>query len=114
MKIISPKIHGIIDYLVVLFLFISPTVFNMAHSVAVFTYALGAIHLVLTLLTNFSAGLVKLIPLPLHGLIELVVGIALVALAFTWLKDDETAKLFYTGFGAAVLAVFFLSDYKAA
>lgn len=112
MKIISPGIHGIIDYLVVLFLWISPTVFGMDHTIAVYTYALGTVHLILTLFTNYSAGVFKIIPLPLHGLIELLVGIVLVIIAYTLLRNDEVAKTFYAAFGVAVLAVFLLSDYR--
>jgi hypothetical protein len=63
MRFISPKIHGVIDYLVVLFLLLSPTIFGFDGLIAVFTYALGAVHLILTLLTNFDAGLFKIIPL---------------------------------------------------
>ncbi|MFD2144584.1 hypothetical protein [Mucilaginibacter antarcticus] len=112
MKILTPKNHGIIDYLVVLFLLASPMLFGMSHTIALFTYGLGLVHLALTLLTDFSVGVVKLIPLPIHGFIELAVGIILIALAYTLFKDDELGKLFYTGFGTAVLAVFLITDYN--
>jgi len=82
MKFISPKIHGIIDYLVVVFLLASPTIFGFTGLLATFTYALGGVHLLLTILTAYSAGLIKVIPLALHGLIEFVVGVVLIVLAF--------------------------------
>jgi hypothetical protein len=106
MKVISPKLHGIIDYLVVLFLFASPTLFTMSADIATYTYILCVTHLLLTILTNYSYGIFKLIPLQLHGLIELVVGVALVVIAFTVLKYDERASRFYEWFGLAVLVVF--------
>jgi drug/metabolite transporter (DMT)-like permease len=112
MKVISPKLHGIIDYLVVLFLFASPTMFTMTEDIATYTYILGTVHLLLTILTNYSYGIFRLIPLQLHGLIELVVGAALVILAFTVLKYDERASQFYEWFGIAVLVVFAFSDYN--
>jgi len=112
MKFISPKIHGIIDYLVVVFLLASPTLFGFTGLLSCFTYALGGVHLALTLLTDFSGGLFKIIPLPIHGLIELVVGIALIVIAYTLFKDIAAGKLFYTVFGAAVLLVFVVTDYK--
>ena len=56
--------------------------------------------------------LLKVIPLPLHGLIEFVVGVALIVIAFTILKNDVVGKSFYTYFGAAVLFVFLFTDYK--
>ena len=112
MKIISPNLHGIIDYLVVLFLLASPNIFGFAGLLAIFTYVLGAVHLVLTILTNSDSGLFKIIPFPLHGQIEFVVGIVLIVLAFTLFNDNNAGKLFYTAFGAAVLLVWLITDYK--
>ena len=112
MKFISPKIHGIIDFLVVLFLLASPMLFGLNGFVAIFTYALALVHLLLTLLTDFNAGLFKVIPLPLHGIIELIVGIVLIVLGFTLFKDTATGKIFYIAFGAAVLLTWLFTDYK--
>jgi hypothetical protein len=112
MKIISPKIHGIIDYLVVIFLLASPTLFGFTGFIATFTYALAGIHLLLTILTNYNAGLLKIIPLPLHGLVELIVGIVLIILAYKIFSDTQTGKIFYACFGLAVLLVWLLSDYN--
>ena len=112
MKIISPKLHGIIDYLVVVFLLASPILFGLSHEIGLYTYALAVVHLLLTILTDFNAGLLKVIPLPIHGFIELIVGVALIIIAFTLLKNDMAAHMFYAGFGIAVLAVYLLSDYR--
>jgi len=111
MKFISPKIHGIIDYLVVVFLLASPTIFGFTGLLATFTYALGGVHLLLTILTAYSAGLIKVIPLALHGLIEFVVGVVLIVLAYTLFKDDVAGKLFYIVFGTVVLLTWLVTDY---
>jgi hypothetical protein len=86
--------------------------FGMTGNLAICTYALGIVHFVLTILTNFSGGALKIIPLPVHGFIELVVGIALIAIASTILKNDPLGKTFYMGFGIAVLVVFLFTNYK--
>jgi hypothetical protein len=112
MKFISPKVHGIIDFLVVFFLVASPLLFGMNGFVARFTYALALVHLLLTLLTDFSAGLFRVITLRLHGIIELIVGVALIVLGFTLFKDTGTGKIFYIAFGAAVLLTWLFTDYK--
>ena len=112
MKLISPKLHGIIDYLVVAFLLASPLGFGFTGLLAIFTYILGVIHLALTLLTDFSCGVIKLIPLSFHGMIELIVGVVLIILAFTLFKDEATGKIFYAIFGAAVVLVWLLTDYR--
>jgi hypothetical protein len=113
MKFISPRIHGVIDYLVVLFLIASPMFFRFDSFVALFTYALAVVHLVLTLLTDFNAGLFKVISFPLHGIIEFIVGIALIVLSFTLFKDAPIGKVFYLYFGIAVLLTWLFTDYKA-
>jgi hypothetical protein len=90
----------------------SPTIFGFTGLLAQFTYALGAVHLILTVLTNFGAGLFKVIPFQLHGVIELIVGVALIILGFTLFSDTMTGHIFYVAFGAAVLAVWLFTDYK--
>jgi hypothetical protein len=112
MKFISPHIHGFIDYLVVLFLIASPMFFRFDSFVALFTYALAVVHLMLTLLTDFNAGLFKVISFPMHGAIECIVGIALIILAFTLFKNTGVGKTFYICFGAAVLLTWLFTNYK--
>lgn len=113
MKFISPKLHGVIDLLVVVFLLASPTIFNFTGLLATFTYALAGVHLVLTLLTDFGMGVIKVIPLQVHGAIELIVGVVLIVLAYTLFNDPaQIGKLYYTAFGAAVLLTWLFSDYK--
>lgn len=113
MKITS-KIHGIIDYLVVLFLLLSPTLFGLPHFTALFTYVLGAIHLILTVSTNFELGIVKVIPFKIHGMIELIVAISLLGCAF-YLGNLEgvVAKNYYIGFSIAVFLTWALTDYNS-
>ncbi|MGH8471003.1 MAG: hypothetical protein ACREVJ_00745 [Gammaproteobacteria bacterium] len=56
MEILGPRVHGYLAFSVV----------------ATVSYALAAIHLVLTLLTAFPSGVVKAIPFTVHGALELV------------------------------------------
>ncbi len=87
MKIISSKAHGLLDYATALFLFTAPTIFNMEGTVCTVTYVLASVHLALTALTAFEVGLIKLIPFRIHGLIEIVVAVALAGLAL-WFKSQ--------------------------
>lgn len=115
MKILNARIHGIIDYLVVIFLLAAPTLFNLPATTALFTYILGGIHLTLTLLTKTDLGLIKVIPFPIHGWIELVVAIALVGVAFfLGSLEGALAQNFYLAFAGAVFLVWLLTDYKSA
>jgi hypothetical protein len=110
---LNSKIHGIIDYGVVLFLWISPSLFSLPQTTAMVTYILGGIHLTLTLLTNFEMGVIRVIPLKIHGWIELIVAISLVGVAF-YLGNLEgnLARNYYFGFSVAVFGTWLLTDYK--
>jgi hypothetical protein len=113
MKFISPKIHGLIDYLSVVFLIVSPTVVGFTGLVALFTYGLAIVHFLLTVFTNFPLGIVKLIPVTIHASIELLVGVALIVLAYTLFANNaEGSKLYYVIFGTVILLTWLVTDYK--
>ncbi len=109
---INSKIHGVIDYLVVIFLWLSPSIFNLPEITGIFTYALGGIHLTLTVLTKYELGIIKIIPLKIHGWIELIVSIALIGVAF-YLGSEEgnLARNFYLAFALAVFLTWVITDY---
>ena len=114
MKIISSKVHGILDYVTVIFLALSPTLFHMEGNLKNFTYGLAAVHLLLTVLTRFEFGLIKLIPFKIHGLIELIVAVALAAVAFWFYSDNNILGFyFYIWLCIIILAVFLLTDFSS-
>lgn len=109
---INSKVHGILDYLVVLFLWLSPTLFALTSTATVFCYGLGVVHLALTLCTHYELGVVKFIPLKIHGAIELMVSVILLPLAFYLGSiEGELARNYFIGFAIAVFIVWVLSDY---
>ncbi|MBD1393847.1 hypothetical protein [Mucilaginibacter glaciei] len=112
MKIITPAMHGILDYLLVVFLWASPTLFVIPNEIAGYVYALGFIHLLLTATTDYTSGIFKFISFKIHGYIELAVGAGLVILAFTYFAYDERDKPFILGLGVAILIIFIFSDYN--
>lgn len=106
--------HGIIDYVVVLFLFMAPSVFHLPHKTMLFTYGLGVIHLVLTISTNFEVGLLKMISFKVHGNIELVVSLALVGVGFyLGSMEGQGSQNFYFFFAAALFIVWLITDYNS-
>ena len=115
MKILNSKIHGILDYAVVVAFAVAPAVVGLAGLPATISYALAAIHLLLTLVTAFPLGVAKIVPLRVHGAIEFVVSLALVALP--WLlnfSSDATARVFYVVAGILIFAVWLITDYRGA
>ena len=114
MKIISSKAHGILDYAVVVFLLAAPTLFQMEGTLCTFTYVLAGVHFALTALTVFEVGLLKIIPFKVHGLIELVVSIALAGVAL-WFRnnDNDLGFYFYLGLAIVILIVYLLTDFTS-
>jgi len=114
MKKLSPRVHSILDYFTVLFLLLSPSLFDMQTPGSVFTYVLAIVHLVLTLLTDFPAGVFKVVPLKIHGLIEIIVSIALIAVA-VWFRSsgDNVSFYYYLIFAVILFIVWATSEYKS-
>ena len=114
MKKLSPKIHGALDYITVLFLLLSPSLIDMQTLGAEFTYILAIVHLILTLLTDFPAGVFKIIPLKIHGLIEIIVSIALIGIA-VWFRSigDNVSFYYYLIFAVILFIVWATSEYKS-
>jgi hypothetical protein len=116
MKIITPKLHGIIDYVSVIGLALAPTLFGLQGIAATLAYALSGIHLLMTVLTAFPAGLVKVVPLKLHGMVEILVGVSLAALPWALASTIDlgaNGRMFYSVFGLVLIAVWFTTDYGA-
>jgi hypothetical protein len=113
MKKITPGVHGILDYLTVLSLLISPSLFEMQVRGLRFTYVLASVHLVLTLFTDFKAGPFKLIPFKIHGLIEIIVSISLIGIAI-WFRasGDNVSFYYYLIFSVVLFIVWAASEYK--
>lgn len=110
---IKSRLHGTIDYLVVIFLLVAPRIFHLENTTALYTYILAGIHFTLSICTNYEYGLVRFIPFKIHGQVELGVSIALVGLGF-YLGglDGDASKNFYICFAIAVFVVWALTDYK--
>ena len=113
-KPITPHLHGVLDYVVVVLFLLAPTLFGFGGTAALLAYALAGVHLLMTVLTDFPLGFVgRVIPFRVHGTVELVVGAALAVLP--WLLTDVfgEAALFFSAAGVAILLVWLLTDYRA-
>ncbi|MCA8831831.1 SPW repeat domain-containing protein [Hymenobacter pini] len=115
MKVLSPAAHGILDYLTVAFFAMAPSLFDLHGTYATVCYVLAAGYLVITLLTNFPLGLMRVIPFPVHGKLELVSGLVLLAspFLFGFADDNMTARNLFMGAGVVFLIVYFLTDWRA-
>lgn len=115
MNILTSKSHGVLDYIFSAFLLASPALFHMEGSVSNITYALGVAHLLITILTRFEVGIIKLIPFRIHGLIEIAVALLLVGLAF-WFNSQQNdfGFYYYLAIAGIIMVVFVITDFKTA
>ncbi|MGR9100937.1 MAG: hypothetical protein ACU826_10255 [Gammaproteobacteria bacterium] len=111
MKIISPTLHGYLDYTTVALFFLAPSFFGLSGMAGGIAYALAVIHLALTVVTDFPLGVYKIISFPIHGWVERVVGPVLVLLPFA-LGFGGAGKGFYIVVGIAIVLVGWLTDYN--
>jgi uncharacterized membrane protein YhaH (DUF805 family) len=113
MKVLTPRFHGYLDYVTVVIFLIAPILLGLEGLPAIISYFLAAIHLLMTILSDFSLGFAKLIPFKKHGWIETVVGPIVLLLPFI-VGLYETARIFYIAMGAIIIIVSLLTDYKQA
>jgi hypothetical protein len=111
MKIISPTQHGYLDYVTVVLFLLAPSLLGISGVAATIAYLLAGIHLAMTLVTDFPLGVIKKLPFPVHGLVERVVGPALILLPFIF-GFAGTAVAFYIVMGIVIILVGLLTDYQ--
>ena len=82
---IPSRIHGIIDYLVAALLLIAPYLFGFADGgpAQMVPTVLAVVIIIVSLLTRYELSVAKLIPYPIHLVLDLLVG--LVLLVSPWL-----------------------------
>lgn len=112
MRVLTPFSHGIIDYVLVVALFVAPTLFGLDTLPSIAAYVLGAIHLAVSLLTRYPLGVIKRIPTGVHGVVEVLMSVLLVALP--WLlgfEQDAVARSVFIGLGLVLFATWVITDY---
>lgn len=75
MKVISPRIHGYFDFLTVVIFLLAPALLGLSQLPAMLAYSLAAVHLIVTLTSDFPFGIFRLIPFAIHGWIERLVDL---------------------------------------
>ena len=110
LKFLNDRMHGILDYGVVIIFALAPTLLGIGGTAAWLCYALAAIHLAMTFFTDMPLGVVKIVPIKLHGTVELIVGLALIVAAWT-ISDLQSGQLFFTLMGAIIFFVWVSSNY---
>ena len=111
MGILPPNVHRILDYLAVIIFALAPTLFRLNGNTKMLAYALAVIHLVVTLATQFPGSVRRPLPYSVHGIIELVVGLALVCVPLIrhWTFG---ARQFYPARGVVLRVIWAITRYR--
>jgi hypothetical protein len=111
MGIIPPNVHRILDYVVFLLFVLAPTMFHITGNTKTLAYVLGAAVLLMTIATQFPGGARRPIPFHVHGIIDFVLGLCLIAIPLIrhWTFD---ARKFYLGMGIAIVIVAALTRFR--
>lgn len=111
MHIIDLKAHGYLDLVTVVVFAVAPAVLGLSGGAATLSYVLALVHLSMTLVTEgLPVSIRGIVPAPLHGLVEVGVGVVLALIG--WLAFDGTAGAFYLVMAVVILAVFALTAYR--
>jgi hypothetical protein len=111
-KPVSPKLHGVIDYLSVLLLLAAGPLFHFDGRPAEITSTLAGVVLIYSLFTAYPLGFVKMIAFSLHRVIDIVLGVALILSPFILhFTDVVPARNFFVAMGMLSLIVVALTDF---
>src|ERR1051326_4194606 len=114
MRVLGAFSHGVIDYLMVIFLVIGPRIAGFTGRQATMCYGLAVVHFLLTVITRFPLGVLKTLPFWLHGSIEIIVAVLLVILP--WLAGFSAgvhSRNFFVAIGVLIALIWALTDYRS-
>lgn len=115
MRFLNPTAHGVIDYVAIAGLAVAPMLFGFAGVAATICYAVAVCYLGMCLLTAYPLSLAKVIPFPVHGGVELVLSLCLMGMPWIAQFSSEIhARNFFLVSGIALLAVWVVTNYRAA
>lgn len=115
MKLLSPRVHGFLDYLVVVFLLLAPSLFGFRGIAATLCYVLAPIQLVMSLLTDYPLGIAKVIPFPVHGAVELIVALGLIVMPWIFgFSIFAMQRNFFIASGVGLGLVWLVTNYVPA
>ena len=104
MNLISPRLHGAIDYVACASMLALPVFFGLRPAAQTASFAFAGTYLLVSGLTDYPLALKRVIPFPVHGRIELASVPALLLLPSLMgaLKDGK-ARAYFIGLAGTVL-----------
>ena len=113
MRLLSGTSHGIIDYVIVIFFLLGPRLTGFEGTPERLSYMLAAVQLLLSLFSRTPTSVLKFVSFPLHGAIELIIGLLLLVLP--WMAAFAAgvhSRNFFLFMGLIILLVSAVTDYR--
>lgn len=79
MRFLPTAIHGVIDYIFGILMLALPWFIDMHHGESTVFYAVGILVFIYSLITKYELGLIHVLSMPAHLMIDLLLGIGLIA-----------------------------------
>jgi hypothetical protein len=95
MRILPTRIHGALDYLVGIALILAPNIFGFSAvggAEVLIPRALGAVLIVYSVFTNYEWGVIKMLDMRYHLVVDLLAALFLAASPFLFGFSGETAS----------------------
>lgn len=111
MKPIDARTHGVLDYILAVSLIAAPFLFGLSGTAANLIAAGGTLYLVVSLLTNYPLGWLKVLPFSAHGALEVLLALTWIATPWLYGFSGVARGVFLAG-GIGLLVVAALTDYS--
>ncbi len=104
MQVITPTLHGALDYIAALALIVIPFILNFDGLSLWLSVAGGAGLIIYSLLTDYALSLAKAIPFNIHIIFDSLAAAVFIAAPFI-LNFSGLAQIYYVVMGVGVLVV---------
>lgn len=113
MKPITPTVHTIVDVLFCIAMALAPSLLGFSGLPATLCYGIAIGYFVFAMITNTPASPIKLIPFKVHGIVEIIAGVGLIAAPWLFrFEENERARWLFVGAGIVTFIVFMLTQWR--
>jgi hypothetical protein len=113
MKLISPFVHGLLDYVMMMSMLILPLAFMINGKPELIVIVFALFEFILAVVTRYPLGATRQVPFPVHGVIELLCGVGLIAapwvLGFAGMTRERN---YYVVMGVYFVVLYALTDFR--
>ena len=113
-RLLRPGTHAVADYLAAFTVILTALVIEGPPRAVAFGLIVGIAFALVSLMTRYPLGVIKLIPFPVHAAVDYLGALLLVVgpFALGFYDDNKGASLAYILTGIAVAGVSMITDYQ--